>query len=163
MTKKCLFCARPINREITPNFKRNKYCSSKCRYEHVKSIHIGICKIDKCNKQAAHNMMCEYHYGSERYFKKVGNYKKRGPDKNGTGCVWAGYRLFAGKNIKKFTGKNRISEHRLVMQKHIGRRLKSNEVVHHINFNKLDNRIENLILTNHREHRLLHIKEKNKN
>lgn len=49
-----------------------------------------------------------------------------------------------------------IFEHRLIMERHLGRHLEANEVVHHINEVRTDNRLENLQLLTKSSHTKLH-------
>lgn len=53
----------------------------------------------------------------------------------------------------------KVYEHIYVMSNYIGRKLKPNECVHHIDRNKENNSIENLQLLTFAEHAILHAKE----
>ena len=60
-------------------------------------------------------------------------------------------------DYKRITRQGKIMvEHRYIMEQHIGRKLKRNEYVHHINGNKQDNRIENLVIMMPQSHNELH-------
>jgi hypothetical protein len=62
--------------------------------------------------------------------------------KNGYMGVWSG-------------GKHKYV-HRVVMEEHIGRKLTRQETVHHLNEDKCDNRIENLLIMSNKDHVLFH-------
>lgn len=55
------------------------------------------------------------------------------------------YRIYVGH-------KHYVFEHRLVMEQHLHRELSKDEVVHHLNGTKSDNRIENLVVISKHEH-----------
>lgn len=84
--------------------------------------------LAKENSRLAHAGKQSFHWKGGRVRDKFGYIQIWNPDHpNAKGC---GY----------------IQEHRLVMSKHLGRPLKSNENVHHKNGKRDDNRVENLEL-----------------
>lgn len=85
-------------------------------------------------------------------------YRKGKQRKSGFRYSW-GYRyVFIPDHPYANDGKY-VAEHRLVVEKNLGRFLTPDEIVHHKNEDKLDNRIQNLVVTT----RFGHAKEHNLN
>lgn len=75
----------------------------------------------------------------------------------------SGYKMVkAPIDHPKKNNKGYIREHILVMEQHIGRYLENDEVVHHIDRNKMNNDISNLQLMTDYEHKKIHSKEERK-
>ena len=150
--KKCAFCDNDIISYCVADSMRSKYCSRSCYGKSVKQAHSGICKKFDCLKEIFRSTLCKYHYWRKINY---GNSTKgaRGTGKIGLGTIALGYRIMTKDGIS-------VREHRLVMEKHLRRKLKRSEIVHHINENRLDNRIENLQVMTQKEHARLHMKER---
>ena len=67
-----------------------------------------------------------------------------------------GYRSLYYPDYPSSNKNGYVMEHVYIMEQHIGRQLRDNECVHHINFNRADNRIENLKLMTKSEHMSYH-------
>ena len=81
--------------------------------------------------------------------------RDKNPKWNGGRATHAhGYQLIASPNHPYKDKRGYVREHRLVMEKHLGRYLLPTEDVHHLNDNKKDNRIENLELFSSRSEHL---------
>lgn len=88
---------------------------------------------------------------SEKLFKGGVGHKKKRSD---------GYIAIYFPDHPCSTDEGYIMEHVLVMECAIGRHLKDDEVVHHINHKKDDNRLCNLKLMTFKEHAGLHMRER---
>lgn len=110
--------------------------------------HLSLgCSVENCQSDKKAMGLCNKHYEK---LKKYGNplsgkeaekgfIGKRYIDKYGYAFV---YMPVEGKRSKC----SYISEHRLVMEQKLGRKLSPRETVHHLNGDRLDNRPENLEL-----------------
>lgn len=145
--------------QFTPSGPAAKFCSDACRLGTAECQSCGktfvkrLLATSRNTKGVNDNLYCSYEcrwdavrsrdeYG--RYLNAAGyvvlnkNYSKRPASR---GLKADGYvRL----NLRGEAG--RVLEHRHVMEQHLGRPLRDDETVHHINGDRADNRLENLQL-----------------
>ena len=121
---------------------KQKISEAQKKIPHRKGFHLSDeakQKIGKANR------------GKLKNPSKYGGHRKQRTD--GYIAVYCADHPFANKE-------GYVMEHILVMEEHIGRYITRNEVVHHKNHIRNDNRLENLQLMTFKEHAGLHMKER---
>lgn len=99
------------------------------------------------------------HYGRRNLNKGTEKGSTHPSWKGGKYITSHGYVMIKAYNHPRVDKNGYIFEHILVMEKHLGRFLVQDEIVHHINGNRQDNRVENLELMTsgqHTSHHNLH-------
>lgn len=92
------------------------------------------------------------------YFRFVfGHGGKKGRPSKGPRINGYGYIEILNKSHPHCNGKGYVLEHRLVMEKKLGRFLEPEERVHHINGIRTDNRVRNLVVLTRSKHAKIHV------
>lgn len=146
ITGNCIICDNPLY------FPAKKYCSKECLSKGYKGHTWGFQKGRKniftpeMKEKIRQSMLKQYREG------------KRDNQKRPTGKdVWSwkgGKRIDNGYvYLYNGVGKRHKAEHRIVMEKIIGRKLNTWEHIHHKNRIRNDNRPENLLLVTRNVHK----------
>lgn len=134
ITKQCLCCGKDFKAYHSKIIRgRAKYCSKKCTDIYFSDKHFSPSTELKKGQLPPHPI------GDYMRGKKPWNYKGFTYNDQGYKLIFCPDHKFADKD-------GYVREHRIVVEKIIGRTLHSFEVVHHINEIRDDNRAENLML-----------------
>lgn len=179
--KRCKQCQKLFS----TNNRQKQYCSNRCKLDNRKIRHTYSKKCPVCGKEfqthkrdikccspecsnklkASWDTTKTIHYYCEYCSKDMGTRRNGVRDKKfcSNDCKLRAQELkykhsdpygYVNSRVESFGRRTRY--HRAVMEKHLGRKLTRDEVVHHIDGNKFNNDISNLQLLTNSEHARLH-------
>ena len=146
LTMKCVICKS--------SFIPQKYLRIVCRRCRGRSKRAPLNSCIRCGNKVKKNWsngalrkFCSMKCRQSREF----NHKWKGGFK-----IEFGYRMKWIPPDKRRSSNAYVREHRWIMEYHLGRKLRKNEVVHHKNHDKLDNRLCNLEIMTRSSHSKYH-------
>ncbi len=147
MIKACLICKNEFySRPSDKKYKKGRYCSKSCSAKVNYKTNLQMFKKGYVPWNKGKNMPC---VSKKKHWNWKGGRHPYGED---------GYIYILNKKHPLATKGGYVAEHRLVMERSLGRYLKSFERVHHINGNRQDNRKKNLrLFANESKHRKFHL------
>jgi hypothetical protein len=155
-TLSCERCGLSFERYLPPvrvRHKKGRFCSAECAIASRKGVLLGIQpqlrrgKWRKCPACSKSFYSCPSRLHVKHCSRRCA-FGERQPDSSGYLRSW---------------DRRNTREHRVVVEKHLGRRLRRDEHVHHLNGVKTDNRLENLVVLTASEHSKLHVQQRRKN
>ena len=139
--RKCEICGKIFYKmKSSMRFRPARFCSHHCRNNYF-ALMPKIIKCKACGKKIKVRNGSKSKYCSQK-------------------CYWKFLKGLHKKNnteykVLRINGKNK-REHKVIMEKYLGRKLKKSEIVHHINGDRADNKIENLQVVSRKEHIEIH-------
>lgn len=150
MTKKCNTCneEKSLTKFRKTNGNRSDRCMQCAKGTRMSRANFGrTCLVKTCEREPTWKGYCNAHY---QRVQKYGDPFENTPilHKDGSGSIHNGYRRLYRPEHPNASKTGSIAEHTVIMTEYLGRALVKGENVHHINGDKLDNRLDNLEIWN---------------